>query len=92
MPGASGLLEIESLDKLITAVKNYQTRLLKNKKILKAAGEVCKEVMQGDAVSAKHIAQLDNALAELDKAAKIVELTAEQLLQDKKEALAVLDD
>jgi serine phosphatase RsbU (regulator of sigma subunit) len=85
-------MEIASLDILIKAVQNYREELLANKKILVNAANVCDAAMGSDAIVKKHIAQLNEALAELDKTAELAASVAEELMKDRQKAIDIVED
>lgn len=85
-------LEIEALETLINAVQKYREELETNKIILVNASNLCDQAMGSDAISQKHIASLDAAIAELEKTSQIVEHVATALKEDLAKAKDVIED
>ncbi len=88
----SNQLEIEALESLIVAVKKYREELETNKVILVNASNLCDQAMGSDAISQKHISELNNAITELEKTSAIVEKVAIALQEDLNKAKDVLED
>ena len=84
-------LEIESLDKLIAAVREYQNDLAVNRQILINAANVCDAAMGSDAIAQKHIPKLYAALDELSKTSQIAADVTEALIKDRARALEVYE-
>lgn len=76
----------EVMGNLIKAVREYQDDLATNYQILSNAANVCDVAMGSDAVSARHIANLYDALEYLSKTAQVAEDVALALISDKSEA------
>ena len=85
------MLDIESLDTLIIAVRKYKETLAVNRQILVNAADVCDQAMGSDAISKRHISKLHEALQELQKTSRIVEDVAEALLKDRALAIETLE-
>lgn len=85
-------LDIESLDALIKAVQNYQVSLDTNRQILTNAANVCDQAMGSDEIAKKHIHKLNEALQELKKTSQMAADVAEQLLEDRRRAMKVLEE
>lgn len=88
----AGHLEMDSLDKLIEAVEEYQDELALNKQILVNAANVCDQAMGSDDIAKKHIGHLYDALEELNNTAQIASIVMTQLLLDRLHALEVYED
>lgn len=88
----SDFLEIEALDTLIKAVQEYQEKLEGNKKILSNAADVCDQAMGSDDIVKKHIANLQEAMIELNKTSQIASDVAAALISDRELALSVIED
>lgn len=88
----SSHLKTEELEILINAVKHYRENLETNKKILVNAANVCDEAMGSDDIAKKHIAQLNQALVELDKTSRIAEEVAQALTEDLNMAISIMED
>ena len=82
----SGFYNKSSMETLIKAVKEYRGELETNYKVLQNAANVCDLAMGNDALSARHIKELQEALTYLDKVAKIAEEVEKALVKDKAEA------
>ena len=85
-------LDIESLERLIVAVGEYQESLTRNRQILVNAANVCDQAMGSDAIAKKHIAKLREALKELTATAITVSNVATALKEDRRLALRTLED
>lgn len=84
--------EIESLDILIRAVKEYLEELQENHRVLVDAANVCDVAMGSDAIVQKHLARLNAALPELDKAARITSNLLESLIAERQQAVQILEE
>lgn len=82
----------EDLEELIKAVRNYQEKLVINRKVLVNAGNICDQAMGSDDIVKKHLAQLNEALLELDKTISIAHEVEEKLRDDWQRAIIVYDD
>ena len=86
------ILDIDALDALIKAVQDYQVKLDTNRQILANAANVCDQAMGSDAIAKKHIGRLNEALEELKKTSKTAAEVAEQLIEDRRRAMMVLEE
>ena len=85
-------IEIESLEKLIKAVQDYQYDLYSNQQLLVNAANVCDAAMGNDDIAKKHIARLHEALEKLKRTSQIASDVAEALLENKRRAMEVYED
>lgn len=85
-------LDIDSLDRLIFAVGEYQESLTRNRQILVNAANVCDQAMGSDAIAKKHIAKLKEALKELTITSVTVANVAAALREDRRLAIRALED
>ena len=92
MPDQSQQLDIESLDALIKAVNDYLEELNTNRAILVNAADACDAAMGSDAIAKKHIGNLKVTLAELEKTAKLAAEVSAELIEDRNQAMDVLED
>ena len=82
----SNFYVVESMNSLINAVGEYKQDLLDNYKILIDAANACDVAMGSDALSARHIARLNDALVSLSNAITLTEEVMQQLIQSKHDA------
>lgn len=85
-------LKVESLDSLIKEMQNYQIELLQNYQILVNAAAAYDMAVGSDDMSKKQIASMNEALEKLGKTSQIAEQVVDELLKDRKEAIAIYED
>lgn len=84
-------LEIESLEGLITAVNKYRELLMQHTKTLNNACNICDQAMGQDAISAKYIERLEEAIKKLDSTASLAANVAEALMDDLRRAQEIAE-
>lgn len=77
----AGATRYEDLQALLKAINEYRGDLEKNFIILRNAANVCDDTMGSDDLSKRHIANLEEALKELNKAAQIAEEAAQAVIK-----------
>lgn len=82
-------LKVESLDSLIREIWVYQQELRQNYQILINAAVAYDMAVGSDDISKKQIASLEEALKKLEKTSELAELVMEELLKERKEAIAI---
>ncbi len=82
-------LKVESLDSLIREIWVYQQELRQNYQILINAAAAYDMAVGSDDISKKQIASLEEALKKLEKTSELAELVMEELLKERKEAIAI---
>ncbi len=86
--GDSKQLETQQLEALIAQVEAYQGKLQENIVVLNNAANVCDQAMGSDAICQKYIAQLNEAIGELQKTVQ----TAADIAKALKADLAAAND
>lgn len=76
-----GSTKLDDLQALLQAIKEHKDNLVENYQILVNAANVCDVVMGSDAISQRHISDLNEALIELKKAIDIAEESTQSVIE-----------
>lgn len=85
-------LVVESIDRLIKAVNQYQEELRYNAQILENAANACDAAMGNGEIAKKQIARLHDALKEIEKTAELAQSVSEALIWERKQAVEIYNE